>query len=180
MNTQMIVRSEEKVLVEALGSRKQIGKEIFFEKRPGYEYPVAEMDRTIAKPLLHGEKLTEWGRDELKRKLAEAEKKNVVIDEYNLNKPPGTPFRPRVTVPEIYHGFNINFREAVPIKVTGKKKATVKAGSDSVDIDQPAPPVLADMTWGELRKLAVNNGVNIQGKKRPDIEAELLGLNLGV
>ena len=147
MPTQMIVRSEEKILVEALGSRKQIGREIFFEKRPGYEYPVAEMDRTVAKPLLHGASAA-------------------------VSLPSA-----QATVPEIYHGHNINFREAVPIKKTGKKEAK---GDPVEDVGTSELPVLSDMTWGELRKHTVSNGVEIQGKKRPEIEAELLELNLGV
>jgi hypothetical protein len=117
MNSNVVVRNEKLILVEATGRRTQIGNgQIVFSQKDGYEYPVAEIDEAIALPLLRGEELTQSSKDDLEAKLVEVGDFNKEVDKYNQTRPKGTPPRERMKVPEVYHGHFVNFRRAVPIK----------------------------------------------------------------
>lgn len=170
MNSNVVVRSEKLVLVEATGKRTQIG-EIIFTKRDGYKYPVAEMDITVALPLIRGERLTEKTRDEFQAKLKEVEEENAKIDEANKRRPPNTNPYPHVKVPEEYHGHFVNFRMAEPWD--GKDDED----EESVDsVEEGNGDELSEMKWTDLRKLAAEHGISITKKTRPQIEEELAAL----
>ena len=172
----MVVRSEKLILVEALGRRTQIGKgpdAVIFSEREGYEYPVAEMDVSVAKPLIAGEQLTVETRDALTAKLEEVAAENAEIDKMNKHRPPNSSPVPRVKVPEEYHGHLVNFREAV---LVGKPKKKAP-GKDAVDeTDSQEVPGLSDLKWNDLRKLAKEKGIDTLRKTREEIEAELQAL----